>query len=255
MTLALNHELSGPEGAPVVVLSNSIGTTLSMWDAQAPELAERLRVLRYDARGHGSSPVPPGPYSIADLGRDLIGLLDANGIERVSLCGLSIGAMTCIWAAAHAPDRVERLVLCCTSAYFGTERSAGHRERAAVAREHGMEPIADAVLGRWFTPAFRESHPQVARAIRDRFVATPPEGYAGCCEALARLDLRDALARVRAPTLVIAGAEDPATPPDDGRLVAAGIAGARFEIVPNVAHLANIEQPELVTRLIEEFLR
>ena len=255
MTLALNQDLSGPETASVVVLSNSIGTTLAMWDLQVPALAASLRVLRYDTRGHGASPVPPGPYSIEDLGRDLIALLDVNGIERASLCGLSIGAMTSIWAAAQAPERIDRLILCCTSSSLGPERSAAYRERAALVREHGMEPIADAVLERWFTPAFRQARPDPVQVVRAGLVATAPEGYAGCCDALSQLDLRDALSEVRAPTLVIAGAEDPATPPDDGRLIAAGIAGARFEVVPDAAHLANIEQPELVTELIVGFLK
>jgi 3-oxoadipate enol-lactonase len=255
VTLALNHELSGPDTAPPLALSNSVGTSLAMWDAQVPALATSFRVLRYDMRGHGASSVPDGPYSIADLGRDLISLLDSSGIERTSLCGLSIGAMVSIWVAAHAPDRVDRLILCCTSSWLGPVRSAAYRERAAAVREHGMEPIADAVLERWFTPAFRAARPEVAELVRARFVATAPEGYAGCCEALSELDLRDELPRVQAPTLVVAGAEDPATPPDDGRVIAERIDGARFELVPSAAHLANIEQPELVTRLIEGFLK
>jgi 3-oxoadipate enol-lactonase len=254
MTIALNHEFAGPDPAPVVVLSNSIGTSLSMWDAQAWALAQGLLVLRYDTRGHGASPVPAGPYSIEDLAGDLLELLDANRIERASLCGLSIGAMSCIAAAARAPDRVDRLVLCCTSAYLGPERSAAYRERAAAVRVGGLEPIADAVVDRWLTPAFRRAHPDITQRMRDAFVATPVEGYAGCCEALSRLDLRDALPKIEAPTLVIAGAEDPATPPDDGELIAARIDGARFEVVLDAAHLANIEQPEQVTRLIEGFL-
>ncbi len=254
MTIALNHEFTGPDGGPVVVLSNSIGTSLSMWDAQAAALARRLRVLRYDTRGHGASPVPAGPYSIEDLAGDLLAMLDANRIERASLCGLSIGAMTCIAAAARAPERVDRLILCCTSSWLGPERSAAYRERAAAVREGGLEPIADAVVDRWLTPAFRRAHPDVTQRMRDGFVATPVEGYASCCEALSRMDLRAALGRVDALTLVIAGAEDPATPPGDGRQIADGIRGARFEVVPNAAHLANIEQPELVTRLIEGFL-
>ena len=179
MTIALNHEFTGPDGGPVVVLSNSIGTSLSMWDAQAAALARRLRVLRYDTRGHGASPVPAGPYSIEDLAGDLLAMLDANRIERASLCGLSIGAMTCIAAAARAPERVDRLILCCTSSWLGPERSAAYRERAAAVREGGLEPIADAVVDRWLTPAFRRAHPDVTQRMRDALRRDPGRGVRG----------------------------------------------------------------------------
>jgi 3-oxoadipate enol-lactonase len=234
------------------VLSCSLGTDQSMWDPQAQRLGGRFRVLRYDLRGHGASPVPRGPYSIADLGSDLVALLDRLEIERASLCGVSIGGMTSIWVAAHAPDRVERLVVCCTSAHI--DPSGTYRERARAVREHGLEPLADAALERWFTPRFRADHPDVAARMRRILVSVPVEGYAACCEALADMDLRGDLSAVGAPTLVIAGADDPATPPSHGRAIADGIAGARFEVVPDAAHLANLGQPELVSDLIEHHL-
>ncbi len=248
----VHHVLSGPTSAAPVVLSCSLGTSLAMWDPQAPARGERMRVIRYDLRGHGSSPVPPGPYEIAGLGTDLLALLDRLELERVSLCGVSIGAMTSLWVAAHAPDRVARVVACCTSAHFGDGEP--YRERAAAVRADGLEPIADAVVGRWFTPAFAEVSPGVVARMRSMLVATPVEGYAGCCEALAAMDLRPDLERIEAPTLVIAGAEDPATPPEHGRLIADRVRGARLELIPGGAHLSNISHPELVTPLIFEHL-
>ena len=252
MPCDVNYALSGPPGAPVVVLSCSLGTDLSMWEPQAQRLSERMRVLRYDLRGHGRSPVPPGPYSIADLGGDLLALLDRLEIPRASLCGVSIGGMTSIWTAANAPERVERLVVCCSSAYLDPEGT--YRDRARAVREHGIEPLVDAALGRWFTAGFAETHPAVVQLRRQNLLATPAEGYAGCCEALADMDLRDSLADVRAPTLVISGREDPATPPEHGRLIADGIPAARFDVVADAAHLANLQQPELVGALIERHL-
>jgi 3-oxoadipate enol-lactonase len=231
-----------------VVLSGSLGTDLSMWDPQVPVLSEHFRVLRYDLRGHGASPALPGPYEIADLGDDLLTLLDRLEIERASLCGVSIGGMTSLWTAAHAPERVERLVVCCTSAFLDPEGT--YRERAAVVRESGLERIADAALERWFTPDFRSAHADVVQRMRRILVATPREGYAGCCEAIADMDLRDNLRAIETPTLVIAGREDPSTPPEHGRLIAERIRSARFEVVPHAAHLANVEQPERIDQLI-----
>jgi 3-oxoadipate enol-lactonase len=234
------------------VLSGSLGTDLSMWDPQADRLAERFRVLRYDLRGHGDSAVPPGPYAMSDLGEDLLALMDQIGIERAALCGLSIGGMLSLWIAANAPERVSRLVACCTSAYLGEETP--YAERAATVRRAGLEPIADAVVERWFTPRFAHERPETVGAMRERLIAVPPEGYAGCCEAIDGMDLRSALGAIRAPTLVIAGDEDPATPPEHGRAIAEAIPGAEFTVVPEAAHLAPVEHPEDLTALILNFL-
>jgi len=249
----VHYELTGPPGALVVVLPCSLGTDMSMWDPQLARLRRSMRVLRYDMRGHGASPVPDGPYSIADLGADLLSLLDRLEIERAALCGVSIGGMTSIWTAARAPDRVHRLVVCCSSAYL--DPGGAYRERARAVRDHGIERIADTALGRWFTQGYRDTHPDVIRRMRDVLVAIAPEGYAGCCEAIADMDLRGELGAVRAPTLVISGRDDPATPPEHGRLIADGIPGADFEVVSDAAHLANIQQPEVVGELIERHLR
>jgi 3-oxoadipate enol-lactonase len=252
MAVGVHYELIGPAPAPALVLSGSLGTDMSMWDPQVGPLSARCRVVRYDQRGHGRSPVPPGPYSIADLGRDLLDLLDRLEIEQASLCGLSIGGMTAMWVAANAPERVSRLVLLCTSAWIGPENA--YRERARTVRARGVDPIADAVLDRWFTEGFRLANPKLVARMRERLCATPPEGYAGCCEAVAEMDLRAELGSIKAPTLVIAGADDPATPPEHGRLIADSIPAAAFEVVGAGAHLASIEQADGVTQLILQFL-
>jgi 3-oxoadipate enol-lactonase len=254
MSVEVAYELLGPIDDPPVILSCSLGTDRSMWDPQTPALAGSHLVVRYDLRGHGQSPAPPGPYAISDLGEDLLALMDRLEIERASLCGVSIGAMTSIWAAANAPERVHRLVLCCTSARFGPEAAEVYRARAQTVREHTVDAVADGALERWFTAGFREAQPELMAQVRKGLTDTLSEGYAGCCEALAALDLHPALGSISAPTLVIAGAEDPATPPDHGRAIADGIAGARFELIEGAAHLANIEKAELVTPLIAGFI-
>jgi 3-oxoadipate enol-lactonase len=247
----LAYELTGPEQAPVLVLSNSMGTTMAMWDQQLAALAGRLRVLRYDHRGHGASEVPSGPYRIEELGRDLLGLLDDLGLERFSFCGLSLGGMVGMWLATNAPDRIDRLALCCTAATVDGEV---YLERAAKVRAGGTGSVAAEVVDRWFTPAFRQAAPdQVERAVA-MLRATSAEGYAGCCEALAAMDLRAGLPAVTAPTLVIAGADDPATPPAKAEAIVAAIPDARLQVVAGAAHLANIAQPEPVTRLLLDHL-
>ena len=244
----LHHVLEGPEGAPVLVMANSLGTTLRMWDEQAPALSDRFRLLRYNHRGHGGSAVPPGPYSIEDLGRDILALLDRLGIERFSWCGLSIGGMVGMWLASEMPERVERLVLCCTSAQLGPRELWD--ERIRVAREEGMDALVDTVIERWFTPDFFSSNPEKVEKAARMLRETNPEGYAGCCAAIRDMDLRDRLPSIRTPTLVISGAADPATPPEHGELIGDSIPGAGFEVIPGASHLANIERPEAVTREI-----
>ena len=253
MPVDLHYEFRGKRGSPALVFTGSLGTDLTMWQPQADVLKPHFCTLRYDIRGHAGSPVPPGPYSIDDLGSDLVALLDRLGIERASLCGLSIGGMISMWVAAHAPERVERLVLCCTSAQLGPRES--WLERAAIVRSGGVSLVADAVLGRWFTPEYAQEHPEVLERMRAVLIATPPEGYAGCCEAIAAMDLIPVLPLIRAPTFVVSAAEDPATPPEHGRRIAELIPDARFEVIPHAAHIANIEQADRITALIEGFLR
>ena len=250
-TVELHHVFEGPEDAPALVMAHSLGTTLGLWDDQAPELGERFGLLRYDHRGHGGSPVPPGPYRIEDLGRDALALLDRLGIERFSWCGLSIGGMVGMWLASEVPERVERLVLCCTSALLGPRELWD--ERIRVATTQGMDALVDNVVARWFTPEFF-SHPEKVEKASRMLRETDPEGYAGCCAAIRDMDLRDRLGSITSPTLVISGAKDPVTPPEHGELIRDSVPGAGFEVIPNASHLANIEQPEAVTRAILDHL-
>jgi 3-oxoadipate enol-lactonase len=248
----IHHVEEGPTDAPVLVLSNSLGSALAMWDPQVPAFAERLRVVRYDLRGHGASEVPTGPYAIDDLGADLLALLDDLGVARAHLCGLSLGGLVSAWVAAHDPARVDRLVLCCTTACFGPPQA--WRDRAATVRAEGTGAVADAVAARWFTPGWADRHPGELRTMRDMIAATPPSGYAWCCEVVADTDLRPQLPAIAAPTLVIAAAEDPAVSVAQARELASGIAGARLETIEDAAHLANVERPDEVTRLVLEHL-
>jgi 3-oxoadipate enol-lactonase len=248
----LHHEIIGPERAPVVLMGESLGTSLRMWDGQLP-LAERLRLIRFDHRGQGDSPGPPGPYEIADLGRDVVELIDRLGCGRVHYCGLSLGAMVGMWLGVNAPERIDRLVLMCTAAYMPP--ASQWEERIAVVRGAGsVEPLADAVLARWLTPGFAAANPELRASLRAMLARAPAHGYAECCGAIARMDLRDELDSIRAPTLVISGAEDLSTPPEQQRLIAAAIDGARHETVSPAAHLAAVEQAEPVNRLILEHL-
>ena len=251
MSCAVHHTFAGPPDAQVVVLSNSLGTTLEMWEPQVGVLARDRRVLRYDMRGHGRSPVPETPYSIADLGSDLIALLDWSGIERASLCGVSLGGMVSMWVAAHAPERVERLALVSTSALLGPPE--GWAARAAAVLEGGMAAVTDTVLERWFTPGFTAAHPEVVAGVRAQLLSTPPEGYAACCEALSTLDQRELLPRIKSPTLVIAGRHDMATPIAAGEFIRSKIPGASMTIL-DAAHISNVEQPHAFTDAVVGFL-
>jgi 3-oxoadipate enol-lactonase len=248
----LHHRFDGSPDAPVVVLSNSLGSSPAMWEPQLPALTARFRVLRYDHRGHGASPVPPGPYTIDDFGRDTLELLDSLGLERVSFCGLSLGGAVGMWLGIHAPERLDRLALCCTAAKFGTPDVWA--ERAGAVRAGGVEALADAILERWFTARFRAEQPETVARIREMLVATPAEGYAASCEALAECDLRAELGSIRAPTLVLAGADDPATPPEQAEQLVAAIPGSRLVVIPDTAHFANVEKPEAFNRAILEHL-
>ncbi len=251
--MILHHEIAGTDGAPVLLLGGSLGTTLEMWDGQLP-LAERLRLVRFDHRGHGGSPAPPGPYEIADLGRDVLALMDALGIERASYCGVAIGGLVGRWRGATAPDRVERLVLICTAAHLPP--ASAWRERAAAVLEAGSpEVVADSVVERWLTPDFAAKHGDVQAKLRAMLVASDAAGYAACCGAIERMDLREQLAEIDVPTLVISGSDDPATPIEHQRVIAAAIPGARHEVVGPAAHLAAVQQPEAVNRLTLEHLR
>jgi 3-oxoadipate enol-lactonase len=248
----LAHRLHGPEDAPVLVLSNSLGTTQELWDRQLPGLVDRFRVLTYDHPGHGASELPKQPFTVESLARALLGLLDELALGRVSVCGVSIGAMAAMAVALEAPERVERLVLSCTSAYIGPPER--WTERARIVRAEGMEAIADTVVVNWFTPELPRDHPETVARFRAMLAAAPPEGYARCCEALATWDARERLSAIAAPVLVVAGAEDRATPLEHAELIASRIPGARLHVLERAAHLANVEQAQAFTGALFEHL-
>jgi 3-oxoadipate enol-lactonase len=242
--VAVSYTVSGPDDAPVVVLSHSLGATRAMWDPQVAALAERYRVVAYDTRGHGESPAPAGPYTIDDLTDDLVALLDEVGAERAHVVGLSVGGMTGLRLAAREPERVDRLAVLCSSA---KPEPQGFLDRAAAVRSGGTAAIAPTVVGRWLTPAFAAEHPDLVARLEAMIAAADDEGYAGCCEAIAALDLRADLGRITAATLVVSALEDPALPPEHQRVIADGIPGAQLLVVSPGAHLANLEQSLQIT--------
>jgi 3-oxoadipate enol-lactonase len=225
---------------PVLVLPSSLGTTTELWDRNVDHWSETFRLLRYDQRGR---------TSVEELGNDLLEALDGCGAERVSVCGVSLGGAAAMWAAANAPDRIDRLVLACTSARFGEPEP--WLERAALVRESGLEQIADSIVARWFT---REAPRDLVARFRRLLIATPRESYAACCEALARWDFRERLGAIEAPTLVIAGDEDHAAPLGHAELLAARVPDAKLTVLPGAAHLANVEQPQAFSKVVLEHL-
>ncbi len=236
--LNVRYELSGAEDGPVAVFSNSLGTNFRMWDPQTVALEGRFRVLRYDTRGHGGTAVTPGPYSVEQLGRDVLRLLDALDLDRVHFCGLSLGGMIGMWLGVNAPERLHSLVLANTAARIGTVD--GWNARIERIREVGLAAAAPSILERWLSPEFRLRSPELCQVLECMLVATPAEGYVACCAALRDADLREAIAAIRLPVLVIGGAKDMATQPADTRAVAERIPGARYAEL-DTAHLSNLE--------------
>jgi len=252
VSVTVEHRFDGPEEAPVVMLSNSLGTAMDMWEDQMPALTAHFRVLRYDQRGHGGTAGPPGPYSMQELAGDAIELLDSLGLERVSFLGASMGGMTGMFIALEAPERIDRLALCCTSANIPPPER--WFERAELVRKDGMGAVAEASLERWFTPALRDRRPEVVARLKRTLLAINPEGYAGCCEALATTDLRARLHAIEAPTLVITGEDDLSTPPDHGALVADQVPYGTCLMLSPARHLANVERPDDVNRAVLDHL-
>jgi 3-oxoadipate enol-lactonase len=247
----LHYRIDGPDLAPVLVLSNSLGTTLDMWLPQLPAFIEHFRVLRYDTRGHGQSDVTPGPYTMAQLGGDVLALLDHLQIERAHFCGLSMGGMTGIWLGIHAPNRIERLVLCNTSAAIGVPEM--WNARIAQVRQGGMLSVIPAVLDRWFTADFLSHAPAQVERVRAMLADTSVEGYVANCAAVRDMDQRADLNRISAPTLVIGGKHDKSTPPEHGELIAKSIPRARYAEL-NAAHLSNWEVAQAFTQQVQSFL-
>ena len=247
----INVEVEGPQGAPVLMLSNSLGTTLHMWDAQVAPFTQHFRLVRYDRRGHGKSGVPKGPYTMERLGCDVLAVLDGLGVKKINWCGLSMGGMVGQWLGANAPERVERLVLTNTSSFFPDKN--GWNERLKLVEEKGIAAFAAPNMARWFTKGFLEREPQKVAGIQAMFAATPLEGYLACGAAVRDMDHRDLLPSIKAPTLVIAGKHDGATPPEANEYISKHIPDAKFALV-DAAHLSNIEQSEAYTKAVLAFL-
>lgn len=248
--MKLHHAAEGPADGPPLVLLCSLGSTIDMWAPQRAELADEFRVISLDTRGHGGSPVPEGPYSVEDLARDVLETLDDLGIARASFAGVSLGGAIAQWIGLHVPDRAATLAMLCTAARFPNADT--FRDRAQKVRAEGTAAIADAVVARWFTEDFADAEPDTVRRMRDQIASTPAEGYAGSAEAVAAWDVVDELGGITAPTLVVSGVEDPATPPEHQQILADGIPGARLESVTGAAHLASFQRPEIVTPLLRE---
>jgi 3-oxoadipate enol-lactonase len=248
---ALNVEVEGPANAPALMLSNSLGTDLHMWDVQVKPFTERFRLIRYDRRGHGKSAVPPGPYSMDRLGRDVLGILDRLGIEMVDWCGLSMGGMVGQWLGANAGGRIRRLVLANTSCHFPIKDV--WNERIGFVRKGGMAAIADATMTRWFTAPFIAREPEAIARMKAMVLATPPAGYIANCEAIRDMDHRDLVTHIKAPTLLVAGRHDAATPLEGAEFIRARIPGAALAVL-DAGHISNIEQASDFTAKVLGFL-
>ncbi len=250
----LNYRFDGPVDAPVLVLSNSLGTALGMWDAQVPAFSEHLRVLRYDTRGHGNSSVTPGPYSISQLGQDVLDLVDALAIDRFAFCGLSMGGLIGQWLGIHSGERLTHLVLCNTGAKIGTDAVWNERIDGVLrGGEQAMRDMRDASISRWFTPDFAGRAPEQVSRITQMIAGTSPAGYAANCAAVRDADYREQLTNIQVPTLIVCGRHDPVTTPEHGRFIQAHVGGSQL-IDLEAAHLSNVEAGDDFTRPVLAFL-
>jgi 3-oxoadipate enol-lactonase len=252
--ISTNYTLDGPAGAPVVTMSHSLATDLSMWDPTVPALTSRFRVLRYETRGHGQTEAPKGPYTLEQLADDALALLRALGIQKTHWVGLSMGGMIGQTLALKAPEVLLSLSLCDTSSRIPAEAKPLWEERVTTAESKGMEPLVEGTLSRWFTAPFREKRKDVVDKVATMIRTTPPAGYAGCCQAIAQLNLTDRISAIKVPTVVIVGEDDPGTPVAASKVIAENIKGAQLEIIPAAAHLSNMEQPEAFNRALSGFL-
>ncbi|VIO66004.1 3-oxoadipate enol-lactonase 2 [Bradyrhizobium ivorense] len=247
----LNVQVEGRDGGPTLMLSNSLGCTLQMWEPQMRALTQMFRVIRYDRRGHGKSGVPPGPYSMERFGRDVLAILDDLNIEKVHWCGLSMGGMVGQWLGANAPERFGKLILANTACYYPDPTNWLNRIKAV--KEGGIAAVADTVIAGWLTADFREREPQTTANMKAMLTASPVEGYLACCEALSTLDQRALLPKIKSPTLVIVGRQDMATPVSAGEMIRSGIPGASMTLL-DAAHISNVEQSHAFTEAVVGFL-
>ncbi|GAA0944269.1 3-oxoadipate enol-lactonase [Kribbella koreensis] len=247
--MRLNYETTGPDDAPVLLLGSSLGTTHAMWAPQLDVLSQRFRVIAFDHRGHGDSEAPDGPYTIEDLGGDVVELLNELLIERASYVGISLGGAVGLWLAENAPDRFHRFALLCPPAY----PAAGAQmwtDRAAQVRAEGTKAITEATLSRWFLPEYADAQPAAVDAIRQQLLTTSPEGYASCCEALGAMDLRPGLGDITAPVLLVTAESDASIPPETVIPLAMQIPGAHLEILESAAHLVTYSHPDQINQLL-----
>jgi 3-oxoadipate enol-lactonase len=252
--IAINYTLEGPANAPVVTMSHSLATDLTMWDPTVSALKDRFRVLRYETRGHGKTDAPKGPYTLDQLADDALGLLKALGIERTHWVGLSMGGMIGQTLALKAPHVFASLSLCDTSSRIPAEAKPAWQDRIRTAESQGMEPLVEPTLARWFTEPFRQSRKDVVGKVAAMIRTTPPAGYAGCCHAISALDLTDRISAIKMPTIAIVGEDDPGTPVAAHKVIHERIAGSRLEIIPKAAHLSNMEQPDIFNKALTGFL-
>jgi 3-oxoadipate enol-lactonase len=248
---AFNIVVEGPADAPALLFSNSLASDLSMWNPQAETLQKHFKVIRYDSRGHGKSVAGPGPYSIAQLGRDALAILDAFNIERAHFCGLSKGGMVGQWLLTHHPHRIGKAVLANTAAQMPPPALWNGRIRTVA--QNGMAAIVEATIERWFTSGFVARAPHDIAAVRAMIAATPAQGYCGCCAAIRDMDQRTSIRAITNPVLLISGAHDPATTPAMMELMRERIPGAEW-LSLDAAHISNLEQPEAFTQALKEFL-
>jgi 3-oxoadipate enol-lactonase len=252
--IGIKYTLNGPASAPVVTLSHSLATSLSMWEPQAQALAHRFRVLRYDTRGHGGTDAPPGAYSLELLAEDASALLRALGIERTHFVGLSLGGMIGQQLALTHPGLIRSLTLSDTASRMSPEAQATWDERIRTTERQGMEAHVEPTLGRWFTPSFRQRRPDVVERVTALIRSTPAAGYIGCCHAIKALDLAGRLHEIRLPTLILVGEEDPGTPVAASRVIHERVQGSQLVILPSASHLSNLEQPEAFNQALLAFL-
>ena len=247
----IHVEVAGSDSAPALMLSNSLGTNLNMWDDQVDTWSKHFRVIRYDRRGHGRSGAPQGPYSMERFGRDVISVLDALDVKKTNWCGLSMGGMVGQWLGANAPTRMNRMILSNTACYYADKPFWNGRIK--LLREKGLGAIVDPTIERWFTKDFRDSAPQTIADMSRMLLATPLEGYIGCCEAVRDMDFRASTPTITAPVMVIVGTKDPATLPEHGHEINKMIKGSKI-VELDAAHLSNIEQPKAYTDAVLNFL-
>jgi 3-oxoadipate enol-lactonase len=251
-TCPINVQIDGNDSAPALILSNSLGTNLGMWDPQVPALTQHFRLVRYDRRGHGQSGAPTGPYTMEMLGRDVLAIMDGLSIKKANWCGLSMGGMVGQWLGANAPERFDKLVLSNTASYYADKNAWADRINAV--KTGGVAAVAAGVANRWFTPGFISREPDRVERLSQMVRETSVEGYLGCCDAIRDMDHRDLLPKITAPTLIIAGKHDVATTPADAEFIRDRIPGAKLAML-DAAHISNVEQAEKFTAEVLGFLR